>query len=246
MTLYIACYDLSIPQIEQLAQISYWLDFLSSSLSLPASPIPLDAKWRIMLVGTRVDMQDSSSTPFTLKHLASWKKQWNRLPLHDQLFAVSARSSESVNKLFGAVSQACDSIFTSHARQIPSSYRQKLADIRTSSAGDNVIFTTKDLFNAHGGGMDQPAFFLMLQYFHEIGQIALLKEGLVCTSIQYIAKIAAKFVSPEDVQAHLLNKIEEESDVQILSQENVGFLLDTVAQTQQYVLKNNVQISNEF
>lgn len=236
MTLYLVCYDLALPRGEQLAQISYWLDFLCSSLPIPSQGAP-NSTWNIMLVGLRMDMQVPSSQ-FTSEHLASWQRQWDCLPLHNQLFFVSSTTDEGVRGLFEAVSQACGEIFTSHATQIPTLYQQQLKRLRQHSAGKHVIFSVDELFNLYGTEMDQSTFLFMLQYFHEIGQIALLKERMVCLNIQHIAKIAANFISPEEVQTHLLNKVDSEGTLQIISQENVGFLLNIAKLNKtQYVIK---------
>lgn len=235
MALYIVCYDLAQPQSVQLEQISYWLNFLISSLPLPPSP---ESNWCIILVGLRADLQPSTQH-FTLKHLVSWKKQWSRLPLHNQLFFVSSTTSkEGVKQLFDTITQECRRIFSSHAVQIPTKFRQTLDKIRSNPSSENAIFSQSELFTAYGSGIDRHMFSLMLRYFHEIGQIAVLGEELVCTSIQHIAKIAAKFVSPEDVRIHLINRSDEEGGgVQILSKENVEVLLDLPSTQQQRYVK---------
>lgn len=230
MVLYILCYDLHQPRNVQLAQIAYWLDFLNSSL--PISDSISSEKCCIILVGLRADIRNSSSPQFTLEHLSSWKQQWSRLPLFTQLFFISAETSGvDMKGLFEVVVRECGRMFTSYTIQIPTKYKKTLEQIQQYSlSNDESIFTARALFNAHGFGMEESTFSLMLQYFHEIGKIALLKEGLVCTDIQHIAKIAAKFISPEDVQAHLINKWDEESgDIRILSLDNVGFLLGVPA-----------------
>lgn len=220
----------------RVGQISYWLDFLNSSLPLPPSPIPPDSKWCIILVGLRSDMQGAKQQ-FQQRHLLVWKGRWQCLPLHDELFVVSSKTSkQSVQMLLETVSRQCDHIFASHAIQLPLTFKQTLEHIRKHSSGDDVIFTEKDLFDACGSGVDQNVFSVMLQYFHEIGQLARLKGGLVCTNIQHISKIAAKFISPEEVRMTFLKK--EHESVQILSKDDVGFLLDvTKSQQQKYVHK---------
>ena len=65
----------------------------------------------------------------------------------------------------------------------------------------------------------------MIQYFHSIGQIVLIeKSGLVFTNPTLAPKIAAKFVSPEEVRFCLLKQ--EDENVQLLTEEDIGYLIN--------------------
>ncbi len=71
--------------------------------------------------------------------------------------------------------------------------------------------------------MDISSFKYALHYLYSIGHIVFLeKSGLVCTKPTMIPKLLAKFISPEEVQANLLS---ENPNVQILSEEQIGCIL---------------------
>src|SRR3978361_1256748 len=116
MVVYFVCFDCSKPAQEQLKHISFWLDFLNSSLPLPPPPSPPGSKWSIVLVGLKSDLQQPSSPQLKKKHLASWKIKWPRLPLFNQLFSVSSlHSTESVHRLLSSFEQECNRIFSLHS-----------------------------------------------------------------------------------------------------------------------------------
>ncbi len=70
--------------------------------------------------------------------------------------------------------------------------------------------------------MDLSSFNYALRYLHAIGHIVFLQNGMVCTVPTMIPKLLAKFISPTDIQNHLLS---DSSDVQILTEQQIGFVL---------------------
>jgi len=218
---YFLCYDLSQSTEMQLDQVAYWLDYLNSALSLPPSSSKYhhNAKWVIMLVGLKKDLQNRLHK-LQLPHLEVWQNQFTRLPILPRLFSVSSTKSESsVQELLTELQEQCKRIFSKHTMLIPSSYRKILQDLQNLPA--NSAIHKVELFESFAHGLTMEGFSVALQYLHTIGRIVLLKSGLVYPDSTIASKIAAKFVSPKEVQSSLL----EPEGVEILSQAQVGFLL---------------------
>src|SRR3978361_242040 len=73
--------------------------------------------------------------------------------------------------------------------------------------------------------MDPQSFKCMIHYLHAIGRIVLIeKSGLIFTNPTLAPKIAAKFVSPEEVRFRLLKG--EDENVQLLTEEDIGCLIN--------------------
>lgn len=226
MVLYLVCFDLSGSLDDQITQISYWLDFLNSSLPLPPPPSSPLSNWGIILVGLRADLKKPSVQQIQLHHITALATRWPRLSiLNKQVFTVSSFTSEaSVRQLLDAIEGASDSIFSKHAIQIPSSFRSTLERIQASPPPSDLSLTTEQtLYAEFGNEHSKYIFSLMLKYFNSIGHIAILKGGLICTDPQQIVKLAAKFVSPEEVRLMLWKR--ETENVQILTEKDVGTLL---------------------
>ena len=90
-------------------------------------------------------------------------------------------------------------------------------------------------------GLDIAAFKLALKYLHSIGHIVFLQNGLVCTTPTIIPKLLAKFVSPIEVQNNLLG---QNSNVQILTAEQIGVVLQIDSHNTKYVLPRRVVEKN--
>lgn len=221
MIVYLVCFNLSLSLNEQTEQIAYWLNFLCSSLPLPPV-ISSNPNWSIILVGVQADRQHPSSSNLQ-SHLSAWQGQWLALPLHHKIFMVSSMTSEdSVRDLLLEVERVCTNIFAVHATQIPTIYSDVLESIKL--APTSILSQNVELYAEHGKDINKLVFDEMLRYFHQIGHIVCLKGNLVCTDPQLVPKIAAKFVSPEDVQASLLTR--DFKNIQILSREDVGLVLN--------------------
>lgn len=226
MILYLVCFDLSQSLEGQVQQISYWLNFLHSSLPLPPPPVPSHANWGILLVGLCADKQDLSAPQVQLHHITTWQGMWPRLSiLNKQIFAVSSiTSEESVRKLFNTVDKVCGDIFEVNAVEIPSLFRATLESIKSIPPSSELVLTTEAALHAeHASDVDEEIFSTMLQYFHSIGHIVCLRGGLVCTDPQSIPKLAASFISPEEIRMTLLKNKKE--SVQILTAKDVGYLI---------------------
>lgn len=224
MAAYLVCFDLGASIEEQTKQVNYWLSFLYSSLPLPTSPTAQkDKKWIIFLVGLKSDLRKPGAIAFRQNHLNSWKKNWHRLPIFDQVFSVSSVTSiQSVHDLFNIVGKECDRIFQSHSVLIPNSYRLILKFLE-SIPSEKCFVNEEELLTKYSLKMHPHSFHSALEYLHAIGRIVLFSNGLVCTNAAIAPKIAAKFVSPPEIRLQLLKK--ETEAVQILDKEEIGCLL---------------------
>ena len=227
ITFFIVCFNLGEPVLEQTRQISFWLDFFTSSLSIPLLKAGSIPKWIIILVGLRSDEQtEFSLTQNPQRMITSWQKKYPRLPISSTLFSVSSlKSPQSVESLIKFVDNECCHIFDEHAVQIPSTYHQfilKLKDLSKQHPLEHWSEIHKKLGDETK--QDSSSFKLMLQYFHSIGKIVLLPTGFVFTDPTLAPQIAAKFISPKEVRLRLLKQ--ETDKVEILDGTDVGCLLE--------------------
>ena len=78
MAALLVCFSLEAEDDEQIRQISFWLDFLNSSLSPPPLVTGKIPKWIIILVGVRADQQcDFSLTEDSASIIEVWKTKWS-------------------------------------------------------------------------------------------------------------------------------------------------------------------------
>lgn len=230
MNLFLICVDLSASIIEQVKQMSYWLDFLNSSLDLPPPSVPPHSNWGILIVGLKADLLGPSAPKVKPDKLASWKAKWARLPiLNEEFYYISStKSGDSVQHILKVVEYHIDRILSQHALQVPTIFKSILASIQMSSvfpsAASRLLTTEADLYENHGKKMDRGVFSNILHYFHAIGDIVCIKGGIVCTVPHIVPKIAAKFVSPQEISISLLK--DDEENLQILTETDVGYILD--------------------
>ncbi len=248
MVIYLICFDLSASPQEQRDQIFFWLQFLHSSIprflrmttysEINSNNSNDDKNWRVLVVGLKSDLKTAAT--FTSSSLQAWQSQMPDLPLfQSHLFEVSStHAKQSVRDLLDCVSLVSSQIFEKHAVLIPSSYRKLFNSIKSSTNSDTPPLHSPPLTDSTNPilihftqlhdqlkvecNMDLPSFERALRYFHSIGQIVFLQNGMVCKVPTFIPKLLAKFVSPLEVQNHLLL---ENSEVQILNQQQIGFIL---------------------
>lgn len=214
--LYLLCFDLSRTLKEQFEQVSYWLDFLNSALPLDG---PDNRSWSIIIVGLRSDLQSPESTKLEFD---AWCNKWPRLPIFNQIFYVSATTPRGlVGTLLEVILSECRRIFDAKTTMVPLSYRNVMYSLM-SAPYDQPLVHKDSLFAVHNCGLTRQEFGMALQHLHCIGKIGLLKNGLVFTNPMVASKIAAKFVSAEEIQKRLMK---DEEGVQILAKEEVGWLL---------------------
>eukprot|EP00026_Physarum_polycephalum_P001439 Phypoly_transcript_01440.p1 GENE.Phypoly_transcript_01440~~Phypoly_transcript_01440.p1 ORF type:complete len:1130 (-),score=207.03 Phypoly_transcript_01440:9-3374(-) len=224
----LVCFNLGLSLDEQSQQITYWLDFLHSSLALPhlADSSKSLPKWNIIIVGVRSDEQQDFSLTQNAHVIKMWQKKYARLPIAPKIFTVSSLTSiPSVQVLLQYVEEQCSRIFEHHATQIPTSYKQFIQKLE-ALAKETQLIHWKDLYGKFGAemGMKEKAFQTMLTYLQSIGRIVWLPNGTIFTDPTTAPKIAAKFISPKEVRLSLLKK--ESESVQILDETEIGCLLD--------------------
>lgn len=222
MVVYIVCFDLAESPQAQINQLNYWLNYLNSMLPLSVqSGDRIDSNWCILIAGLRSDLRSTTSS---LPSLAILAQRYPRLAIMvDKLFTVSSTESiESVQALLTALEGECSRIFNTHCIQIPRSYRSILKNFHQFPSS-HVLLPWKLLLQQQTIKVDVSTFRSALKYLHAIGHIVLLKNWMVCTNPSLIPQIAAKFVSPEEVQISLLK--EEDADVQILDKKEIGCML---------------------
>lgn len=226
--MFFVCFNLGDPLNQQLQQISYWLDFLNSSLPLPhhqSNSSNLMPSAKIILIGLQSDKQkDFHITANPQQTLAAWQTRWNHLPIASTLFSVSSHTSiSSVQTLLTFVTEECNQIFSIHSVRIPLLYHKILSQLPNHR---NSPIHWQDLFKEFSPGTDitETSFQTMLRYFEGIGRIVWLPTGFVFTDPTVAPKIAAKFISPLEVRLSLLKQ--EDENVQILNEMEVGSLLN--------------------
>jgi hypothetical protein len=201
MVVYIVCFDLEQDHKDQINQITFWLEFLSSALPnfLPSSTV--------MIAGLKSDVRHPS-TSISPAHINTWQNRFKNLHLFESdLFNISSLESKaSVSHLFQCVEEECKRIFKSHSISIPKPYLELLQSIKQlndiSSSSPPHHFTSPSKLPSCG--LDEFGKKLALRYFHSTGHVVLLDDDTVCIDPSIIPKIAAKFISPEDVRTQLL------------------------------------------
>jgi hypothetical protein len=219
MVAYLICFDLSKPLDEQCEQLGFWFNFLNSALPLPESNITFNDKWVIIPVGLKLDCKESPEQQFNF--LEAWTQQFPRLPILPQLFHVSAITSEaSVMQLKVAIEEQCGRIFSKYTAMIPTAYRKILQELQ--SLHEHSSIHQDKIVKQYSGKLQEDDFRVALKYLHAIGRIVVLKSGRVYPDARIATQTVAKFVSPAEVRRSLLIP----DQVQILDQDQVGYLLN--------------------
>jgi hypothetical protein len=213
MVVYIICYDLSASPEQQNEQLSYWFDFLHSSLS---GSTECKSKWQVLIVGTKIDL---CRPEHLIVNVSNWQAQWPNLPIYKQHFAVSSHKMNGVQELLKGLKQVCNMIFKQHTLLIPRTYKVFAESIKSIPL-DCCTMPMSQLKAAHWVGQDNQ-FSVAVKYLHSIGRIIVLGGALVCTAPQIIPKITAEFISPVEVRSKLLVN----NGVELLTEQQISVLL---------------------
>jgi hypothetical protein len=221
MVVYIVCFDLEQDCNDQLNQITFWLEFLSSSLPnfLPSSTV--------MIVGLKSDVKHPS-TSLSTSHIKHWQDRFKKLHLFESdLFTISSlKAKDSVSHLLQCVERECKRIFDAHSITIPKAYHDFLQAIKQINSDNNSSPSSSSSSSSSSSpssvshcphhftspsklpscGLDEIGKKLALRYFHSTGHVVLLDDDTVCIDPTIIPKIAAKFISPVEVRNKLLTK----------------------------------------
>jgi hypothetical protein len=222
MVVYLVCYDLSASPEHQTEQLSYWLNFLHSSLSGSAES---KSKWQVMIVGTKRDVLQPEQL---VDPIPTWQEQWPSLPLHKKHFMVSSHKMQGVKGLLKDLTHVCNSIFEQHCLAIPRTYKLLAESVKLIPL-DECVIPISQLKASHWAGKDNQ-FTLAVKYLHSIGRIIVLGGALVCPSPQIIPKIISEFISPVEVCSKLLVN----HNVAILTEQQIGMLLRVLQGTKEY------------
>lgn len=224
MVVYLVCYSLAAE--EQNEQLSYWLNFLHSTLSVTPDT---KSKWLVLIVGTKSDkcQREPRDNP-----ISSWQAQWPNLPLYHKHLTVSSHKKVGIKELLQELTLVCNTIFEKHTTWIPRAYKVLLESIKTIPP-DQAIISISNLKAMHWLGKNDQ-FNLALKYLHSIGQIVVLRGALVCTTPQLIPKITAEFISPKQIR----NKLLVNHKVEILDEQQIGVILNISEGTKEYFQKN--------
>jgi hypothetical protein len=175
MVVYILCYNYSAPEDVQQDQISYWLDFLQSTL--PSSSQPT-SKWQVLIVGTKSDQCNTKPGNIQLPISPAWKVLWPNLPLHSHQYIISSHQMVGVRAVVDKLEQICEEIFDKYSLLVPHEYNTLMDSIKAISTQHSIIPTRQ--LEAMCSWGNHYSFQLALKYFHAIGHIVLLPNGLAC------------------------------------------------------------------
>ncbi len=223
MEIYLLCFDLSGPMQEQQDQIASWLQIVSSSLPNPSQfregivPSNNSKNWRIVVVGLQEDQVKPSEVTIAQESLMNWKFQHPTLPLHDQLFEVSALNSrESVQQLLTAIDSISSQIFSQRTVLIPPVFRKVLQPIKQLLSHDQPSHLSA-LHKKIRSEMDLPLVKQALRFFHRTGHVVLLPKGLFCSPM-FIQKLISKFIDHSIVPSGCTRDLDQKFALHINSQ----------------------------
>lgn len=223
--LFLVCFDLGANQQEQLKQVSYWLDYLQSLLcpELISETIRKEflSKWRVILVGLRLDLLKSSSEIITAS-IQQWKHLWSNLPLYNSIILTSKEDSTSVYQLWEIIQAECEAIMNKFTKQVPTAYLVILDHLRSAGRVHSTSLIRTNDFRLQSAAL-QLKVPSALRYLHAVGDIILLPDGMICTQPASVAQMMAKFVSPESVQQSLPHIAA--GKLVVLTTEHVGRIL---------------------
>lgn len=135
------------------------------------------------------------------------------------MFFVSAKTRDSLHELLEGIAILCQGILDKGSVCIPSTYKKSLSYIQ-SSLETLLPISTLHKQLGESSGMDFRMFECAIHYFHSIGKVVCLSNGVVCTNPVEIPQMAAKFISPENVRMSLMK-----DSVQILDSEEIACIL---------------------
>lgn len=227
MTACVVCFNCNSSAEEQMHQISYWLDYLNSSLAFLLNDVNVSVdnskvKFSVILAGLQCNFDSPDSpTAILLKDL---QFKWPRLPLYlEELFLVNSGSGHSVQRLLSGIEKECTRLFFLQTIDIPTDWYQLAHSIQSHSY-PQILSTQEDLFQLHNNGKSKDDFNRALNYLNAIGWVVCLPNGMVCTDPKVIPEIVAKFMSTEEVkQSTLKNKVD------ILNESNITWILQAEA-----------------
>lgn len=230
MVIYLVCFDLSQPEDKQMQQITFWLEYLNSTLTAARS-----TSTTVMIFGTRSDIKNPVSN-ISSSSIRFWQNKFKNIPLYkSELFTISSlQVKDSVVHLLDAITTECHKIFDILSLKIPTSYI-KLIDFLEQLPISGHLMSVKAIHqrSSVSVGLDLQGVQMALRHLHHTGHVVMLDEDTVCTNPTIVPKIVAKFISPEDVRKQILTS----QQVSLLDNHQIDCLLDIHdASDYQYVI----------
>jgi hypothetical protein len=234
MSLYILCIDLAAPMAEQRKQILSWLQYLYSILcnhnagynnSSSNNTLAVDSKWKVIIVGTRSDLQQPSVGRLT--STTSYQLKFPAIPLVNKLFHISTLHDPlSVNLLLTEIQLQCATLLDLHCKMIPNSYKVLLHEVTAIESQNNIIsITSFQEFSPNNQWKKNPDLLMRaLRHLHAIGRIVLFGDKRICTNPSAISQLMAKFISPMEVRDLLLCQSDDEQ-VNLLTKTDIACIL---------------------
>lgn len=227
MTIYLVCYNLREDPSVQLQQILHWLEYLNGILD-PANS--LESSWQVIVVGLCADECIDIEAAKSIIKVDTWKSKIRNIPICSTFMVSSHHKRSSLRKLLSELERQYKYLFSTHAIEIPTVYRNILEHIQAQGvhniAGISPFWNTKtDVHRA-------------LKYLHSIGEIVYLPNGMIFSDPSTISSIFAHFVSPIEVQRKLESElIAQEAGVpkSLLSVDKISSILKISTQSTKYV-----------
>lgn len=216
------CFDLSASLNEQRRQISTWLQYLNSLLSINNNTSATSPSCSIMLVGTKADKKGDKKVTNSTR---PYQHAFPSLHFIDKVHHISTlHNHTSTLNLIADIEKQCSQIMNEHANMIPQSYQQLLRDITSIESSSPIlpVSVIQSLPNTQWNNKPD----LMRQgltHLHSIGEIVLFGEDKICKRSEEISLLMAKFISPCVVRNDLL--CSEEDQVNILTTSRISKIL---------------------
>lgn len=170
-TIYVICFDLSLPIKDQGIHINDWVNLLYSAL--PArSASNKNPAFKIITVGLRQELS-KADTAFT-----ALADAWPTLPILET--PISSQQNKGVDNLLAVLEKAFARITAVHPTNIPASYNKLLTSLRALPS-KKIIITMDEIRKDHASGMDEDQLRLALSCLHAFGAIHLQYSVCVWT-----------------------------------------------------------------
>jgi hypothetical protein len=236
MSLYVLCIDLAAAMNEQRKQILSWLQYLHSILcnhnttysdsNSNNNTLTSESKWKVIIVGTRSDLQQPS-TVGRLTNTTPYQLKFPAIPLIDKLFHISTFDDpSSVELLLAEIQHQCATLLDQHCKMIPNSYKVLLHEVTAINSPNNIISIPlfKETSSNKQWKQNPDLMMRALRHLHAIGRIVLFGDQRICTNPSSISQLMAKFICPMEVRDSLLCQSDEEQ-VNLLTKTDISSIL---------------------
>lgn len=227
LSFYVVCFDLSAPVNDQRRQISTWLQYLNSLLTInnttSSVPVSTNPSCSIILVGTKADLMGDKNV---IKNARAYQQSFPSLHFVEKVHHISTLYNQaSVRDLIVDIEGQCSRIMNEHTNLIPLSYQRLLKDISSIESASPILPITAIQSVPNTKWKKNPGLMKRgLTHLHSVGEIALFGEDKICKRPEEVSRLMAKFISPSDVRNSLL--CNEEDSVNILPTSRISEILE--------------------